>query len=285
VKAVSAATRVAAVLGDPIEHSLSPTLHNAGYEAAGLDWVYTALRVPRSAAAAAFAGVRALGLAGVNVTMPLKNDAFRLADRSVGDVAVLEAANTVVNESGVLVAHNTDVEGFIRAAADLGVTLSGIRAVVVGAGGAARAVVAGLHRAGAESVVVAGRRKSPTTAAAALAGGAGRPLPLASARAAKAVAAASLVVNATPLGMNGDPLPDAVVGALGPGHAVIDLVYAPPVTPLMESARATGARVGGGLGMLVHQAGLAFTLFTGQPAPLEAMSAAVVADISHRHTR
>ena len=278
---VSAATRVAAVVGDPIQHSLSPTLHNAGYHELGLDYVYVAFEVPRGAGPAALVAVRALGMVGVNVTMPLKAAAAEAADRRSSDVEALGVANTVVNEAGTLVAHNTDVEGFVRAAEEgLGRPLAGARVVVIGAGGAARAAVAGLVREGAERVLVAARRRRPAEETATLAGGRGRAIPLAAPGTGTAVSRADVVINATPVGMRDESLPAHVWQALGPHLAAMDLVYAPPETPFLAAARAAGARAVGGLGMLVHQAGLAFTLFTGQPAPLEAMSAAAVAALT-----
>ena len=116
-----------------------------------------------------------------------------------------------------------------------------------------------------------------------MAGGHGRPVPLHSKAAGAALSRVDLVVNATPVGMTEDELPAQLVGELRSDHAVMDLVYSPPETPFLRSARAAGARAIGGLGMLVHQAGLAFTLFTGQPAPLEAMSAAAIAAVSRQH--
>ena len=225
--------------------------------------------------------MRALGLVGVNVTMPLKAMAARVADRVSTEAEMVGAANTVVNEAGTLVAYNTDVEGFSRAVADLGLEMSGTSTVVVGAGGAARAVTAALVRGGADRVVVLARRRVPAQQTALLAGDRGRALPVGAPAAASAVAAADVVVNATPVGMTADELPVHLVAALGPQHALVDLVYAPPETPLIRAARATGARAAaGGIGMLVHQAGLAFTLFTGQPAPLDAMSASAVAAVA-----
>src|SRR5439155_2952522 len=165
----------------------------------------------------------------------------------------------------------------------LGLDLPGLSAVVVGAGGAARAVVAALGRHRAGRVVVAARRRAPADAVAALAHGHGRAVPMGSKAAGTAVASADLVVNATPVGMAADELPAHLIGELHSGQAAMDLVYSPPETPFLRAARGAGARTTGGLGMLVHQAGLAFTLFTGQPAPLEAMSAAAVAELSRRH--
>jgi shikimate dehydrogenase len=281
VRDIFGTTRVAAVLGDPVAHSISPAVHNAAYAALGLDYAYVALRVPLRSAAAAFEGVRGLGLVGVNCTMPLKSVAIKLADRVSAEAASVRAANTLVNEAGTLVARNTDVQGFVQAARDgLGVELSGCRAVVLGAGGAARAVIAALHAGGAEKVVVIGRRRVPTERAASLAGSRGRAMPLSSRAASAAVSRSNLVINATPVGMRGDSLPPHVVGALGPDSSVMDLVYWPPETPLVVAAREAGAQATAGLGLLVHQAALAFTLFTGQQAPLEAMSAAAVAALA-----
>jgi shikimate dehydrogenase len=282
---ITGATRVAAVIGDPIDHSLSPVLHNAGYAALDLDWVYVALRVERADAPVAFAGARALvGLAGLNVTMPHKAAAARSADRVSDEVAALGVANTVVNENGALVAHNTDVAGFTQAVTDaFGCGLEGLRMAVIGAGGAARAVAAAGRAAGAARIDVVARRRTPAEEAAALAGGRGRAVPWSSVAASTVVAKADIVVNATPLGMDGDNSLPAWADAISGEHKVMDLVYSPPETALLRRARERGASATNGLGMLVQQAAVAFTLFTGQPAPLGAMSAAAVGAVVRDH--
>lgn len=278
---ITGQTRVAGVIGDPVRHSLSPVIHNAAFSAAGLDWVYVAFDVARGEGAAAVAAMRALGLDGLNVTMPHKADVAAAVDRLSPAAAALGAVNTIVREGSVLVGENTDGDGFVNALrVDEGVTVDGMRCLVVGAGGAARSVVRALGAGGAAEIVVAARRPEAAAAVAALA-------TVASPGTVERADGMDLVVNATPVGMDDvvelDP-PALPVPAerLGAGQLVVDLVYHPLVTPLLREARARGAVAVNGLGMLVHQAAIAFRLWTGEDAPIEAMSAAVLAELNRR---
>ncbi len=268
---VTGHTQVVGIIGDPIRHSLSPAIHNAAYAARGLDWVYLAFPVPAGRAAEALAAIRSLSLAGLQVTMPHKGDAAGACDELSSTAATLGAVNTVVLRNGLLVGDSTDGEGFVRALADEGVDAQGARIVVLGAGGAARAITDALGRSGAR-VTVAARRLEAATMAASLAHGTHAVL---FEQLDDAVAEAAVVVNATPLGMAGeDPPFDTAV--LHEDQLVVDTVYQPPETPLLVQAQARGARVANGIGMLVHQAALAFTVFTGMDAPLGAMREAAM---------
>jgi len=286
--ALSGHTRVVGVIGDPVAHSLSPALHNAAFEALRLDWVYVAFPVPRGRGADAVAAVAALGLAGFNVTMPHKEDVAAACDELTPDAAALRSVNTVVaRPGGRTLGDSTDGPGFLDALAEEDVAVAGQPVLVLGAGGAARAVVLALGRAGA-TVTVAARRPEAAESAAVLAPGAravalGAVAPSApSAAGAVDPAAFSLVVNATPLGMSGgDPLP-VDPEALHAGQTVVDLVYHPADTPLLTAARARGAQAVNGLGMLLHQAARSFTLWTGESAPLDAMRAAVTSALAAR---
>ena len=271
-------TRVAAVIGHPIRHSISPVIHNAAFRALDLDWVFTAFEVAPGRAAAAVDGARDLGLAGLSVTMPHKADAVRAVDRLTPAAELLGAVNTVVrNGSRELVGDNTDGQGFLEALVDdEGFDPTGRRCLVVGAGGAARAVVLALAGAGAAEVIVANRTPARAEEAAALAPDVAR---LGSTAEADSV---ELIVNATPQGMAGDLSLPVPASDLGPGQLVVDLVYHPAVTPLVEAARERGAAVANGLGMLIHQAAHAFRLWTGEDPPLEVMSAAALADLALR---
>jgi shikimate dehydrogenase len=274
----SGTTRVAAVIGHPVRHSLSPAIHNAAFRSLDLDWRYVAFDVAPGQAAAAVAAMRALHLGGLSVTMPHKADAVQAVDRTTSQAASLRAVNCIAWDKGELVGHNTDGAGFIASvSARTGKSVAGLSCVVVGAGGAARAVVLALAEAGAADVAVVNRTRSKAEAAVALAGGAGRVGRV------HDVAASDLVVNATPIGMEGTrtagalPLPTEL---LHDGLIVADLVYHPQQTPLLSAAAKIGAVCVGGVGMLVHQAGLAFELWTGAPAPLDVMRHAVSEAIS-----
>ncbi|MGH9023074.1 MAG: shikimate dehydrogenase [Acidimicrobiia bacterium] len=275
---VSGRTRVAAVIGDPVTHSLSPAIHNAAFAALGLDWIYVALPVRRARGSDAVRAIPDLGLAGMNVTMPHKADAARACDQLSDDAAALGSVNTVVpGHDGRLVGDSTDGPGFVAALREAGVEIEGGRALVLGAGGAARAVVLALGRLEA-SLVVAARRPEAARRAAALAPG-GRAVSMGSLD--LELSRANLVVNATPLGMGGEG-PPFRTELLTPGHVVVDLVYAPLETVLLASARRLGATPVDGLGMLVHQAALAFKAFTGWDAPVAAMRAAAREAIADR---
>lgn len=262
-RVITGATRVVGIIGEPVGHSRSPAMHNAAFEALALDWVYVAFPVPRGQGAAAVRSVATLALAGLNVTMPHKADAATACDELSSEAAALGAVNTVVNADGTLVGHSTDGDGFLRALDDEGITVSKRRAVVVGAGGAARAITHALGRVGAH-VTVAARRSDAARTAASLA-----PDSVAVGLDELDVERFDLVVNATPLGMDGEPPPFDTT-QLHTGQFVFDTVY-PVETPLLREARARGVRAAGGLGMLVHQGALSFSLWTGVVPPLDLM--------------
>ena len=266
---VGGATSVAGIIGDPVAHSRSPAIHNAGYAALDLDWVFVAFPVPAGQAATALAGVRALGIAGLSVTMPHKSDAAAACDELTPTAAELGAVNLVLNRDGVLLGDSTDGAGFLRSLADEGVDPRGMTAVVLGSGGAGRSIVLALGAAGA-TVTVAGRDLARAETAAGLGAGA-RAVDLAALE--HEVAGASLLVNATPLGMQGEP-PPFPVASLAEGCFVYDTVYHPLETSLLAQARARGLRCANGLGMLVHQACIGFEQLTGHEAPLAEMAEA-----------
>ena len=281
MNAPAGSTRVAAVIGCPVRHSLSPVMHNAAYRVLGLDWVYVAFEVPPGSGRRAIEAMRALGIDGLNVTMPHKSDVAGAVDRLTPAAAALGAVNTVTRgpRRDELVGENTDGAGFIDALRiDEGFEPAGRRCVVVGAGGAGRAVVRALAEAGAAAVTVVNRTADRAVAAAALAGAAGRVGQPGDA------ADADLIVNATPLGMRGEDGPDLPLdpAGLGPGQLVVDLVYHPAVTPLVDAARARGAAATNGLGMLIHQAAHTIRIWTGEDPPLEVMSAAALGELARR---
>jgi shikimate dehydrogenase len=271
---LSGSTCVAGVVGGPLQvaRSLSPAIHNAGYRALGLDWVYVGFPVAAEGedAVAVLRGLGRSGVAGFNVTMPHKLAAAAAVDHLAGQAAVVGAVNAVEVTGNELVGWNTDGEGLASfLVRETDTDLDGCSVVVIGAGGSARSVVSGLVLAGAGAVTVLARDPDRAAALAPMAGEASfRALPLSSAGA--AVAGADVIVNATPVGQEGeDPL--IPVDAIRPGAVVVDLVYHPLETPLVQAASRAGAKAYGGLGMLVHQAALAFEIFTGRSAPLEAL--------------
>jgi shikimate dehydrogenase len=299
------ATHVVGIVGGirQVPLSLSPRIHNAAFRALGLDWVYVGFPVEEGSTPVAVAGLVAAGVRGFNVTMPHKMAVAACMDRLEGLAATVGAVNTVeVRSGGELVGWNTDGEGLLRyLERDLGAELTGAEVVVLGSGGAARSAVAALARAGAGSVTVLARNPARAEDLRGLVRGAAFRVATFGPEAEAVVAGADVIVNATPVGQAPPGPVHTDHGGLhaleapetGPGDVtlavpipadaiashcvVVDMVYKPPVTRLVDLARARGASAHGGLGMLLHQAALAFEIWTGQEAPLEAMSAAAVA--------
>lgn len=266
----SGRTRLAAVIGSPVHHSLSPAIHNAAFTAAGLDWVYVALEVPAGKAGAAVEALRALDIVGLSVTMPHKDDVAGAVDRWTEEAEILGAVNCVYRDGDELVGDNTDGIGFVDGLRlDHGIDPAGRRCVVLGAGGAARSVIRALGGAGAAEVVVVNRSADRAEAAMLLAGPVGRVGSL------DDVTDAELLVNATSVGMGEDHRMPVPPESLSSRQVVADLVVHPVRTPLLTAAEARGARTVEGVSMLVHQAAHAYRRWTGEPAPLEAMRRAV----------
>ncbi len=263
---ITGATKLAAVIGSPVRHSRSPAIHNAAFAAAGLDWVYVALDVAPGAGYDAVRALPTLGIAGINVTMPHKADAARACDVLTPAAAGLASVNTViVHPDGTRVGDSTDGEGFLRSLSDEGLDPCGHSVLVLGAGGAARAIAAALVGCGAHVAVAARRDRAAAELADAVAGVECALWP------SSGSVGAEIVVNATPIGMGDDA--NLVVEPRA-DQWVVDLVYHPVETPLIARAQTVGARPIGGLGMLVHQAALSFEAWTGVAAPLDAMRTA-----------
>lgn len=264
------------MIGDPVRHSRSPLIHNAAFAATGLDWAYLALPVAEGQGAAAVEAMRTFGLDGLSVTMPHKQVVAEAVDQRSASVTALGACNCVARDGDVLVGHNTDGAGFVAALkAETGVDLAGARVAILGAGGAARAIIDSVGRAGASQILVVNRTAEAAASAAELADSA-------SVADVSQAADVDVIVNATAIGMAGGPSPDALPiesDLLSDRQVIVDIVYQPLQTPLMLAATERGATVVGGLGMLVHQAALQFELWTGLEAPVAAMSAAVASDL------
>ncbi len=271
-------TKVAGVIGAPISHSLSPTIHNAGFDKLGLDWVYVALPVAAGDAGSAVGAMKTLGIAALSVTMPHKAEAFAAADTATATARKLGAANCLtLMGDGRVEADNTDGRGFVEALrADSGLSPSGLSFAVIGAGGAARAVILALAESGAREVAVINRSRARAEAAAELAGAIG------TVASTESVAGVDVVVNATPLGMgNDDTMPcDPVL--IRSGQVAIDLIYQPAATKWLLAAEGNGAEIHNGLTMLIHQAAVAFRRWTGREAPVDHMKSAAMVALSAR---
>jgi shikimate dehydrogenase/3-dehydroquinate dehydratase type I len=271
---VSASTGLYGILGHPLGHSLSPLMHNTAFGRLGLDAAYLPFDVDARGLAPTLAALRAAGLRGANVTIPHKSAVIPLLDGIDAHARSIGAVNTIVSRGGKLRGHNTDVAGFVGALGAAGVRLEGARALVVGAGGAARAAVAGLLENGAAVTVVnRGRRRAEELA--------GR---LGGARIAvadicdigPAAERSEIIVNCTPAGMKGFPRTCPVPPRrIARGAAVMDMVYNPARTRLLAEAEKRGARTVSGMEMFIRQGMEAFRLWTGKPFPEKAVRKAL----------
>jgi shikimate dehydrogenase len=272
---------IVGVIGSPVAHSLSPLLHNSAFSALGLgSWRSYAFEVPLGRTRQALGEMRRADLTGLSVTMPHKQAVAALVDQRSEVASRLNAVNCVHRLDDNVYGTNTDGEGFVSSllrGADF--DPAGRRCLVAGAGGAARAVVLALARAGAASVAVVNRTPARAVEAAALAGDRGAVVPNESKALADAVRTVELVVNATPLGMSGvdrsgsDSSPPWLVppSLLAQGQVAADLIYLPRPTQWLREASAGGATTLDGLGMLVHQAAAQVIIWTGAEPPVQAM--------------
>ncbi len=287
---ITGSTRVAAVIGHPVAHSLSPALHNAAFQAAGVPWVYVAFHVLPGQAARALDAMRTLDIGGLSVTTPHKEHVANAVDVLAPAASALASVNTVVRlPDGRLEGHSTDGAGFVASLREAGCDPTGRRIVVFGAGAAARSVIDALARERAEQIVVVNRSAHKGLQAAGLAGALGRvgtvdDVPL-----------ADIVINATSIGMGSNGPSDWTTSDVGespvdrrllrPTQVVADLVYHPLQTPLLIAARAIGAQTIDGLGMLVHQAALQQVLWLGTQPDVAIMRAAAINELSSREAR
>ena len=281
---ISGSTILVGVIGNPVKHSLSPVILNAAFREAKINWVYTAFEKPEEKLADAIGGIRALGIAGLSVTMPHKAKVCSLLDEISDSAQTLNAVNCIVNDAGKLEGHNTDGDGFFDAVKhDAGLDVAGKKVLVVGSGGSARSIIHSLGKAGAAEIAVINRTKKKALDALELAGSVGRyveepEIP-------EVVSEANLVVNATPIGMlDTDDTANFPIepNLFSKGQLAIDLIYHHISTPWMEALRDLEVEAHGGLSMLIFQAARAFKLWTGKEAPVDAMRKAAMDEIENK---
>lgn len=272
---------MAGVFGYPVHHSLSPGMHNAAFRELGLDYIYVPFNVHPDRLESAVSGVRALGFVGVNLTIPHKEPVIRFLDWVSPEAAAIGSVNTIHNLDGKLKGYSTDGEGLLRSLEAEGKSADGSRAVVLGAGGSARAVAHALATHASDVAVVNRTASRAVDLAVELNAALGsqciRPIPLESAEARDVVAEADLLVNCTSVGMepNADaqPVPS---DWLHDRLFVYDLVYNPSRTRLLAAAEAAGGRGASGVKMLVFQGAIAFEIWTGRTPPVQTMERAVL---------
>ncbi|MFC2006878.1 shikimate dehydrogenase [Chloroflexota bacterium] len=276
-RTISGKTRLCGIIGDPVEHSMSPAMHNAAFREMGLDYLYVPFRVKKEELGKAIEGVRALGIRGINITIPHKVAVLQHLDEIDGLAEKMGAVNTIVNDDGTLKGYNTDASGFLQALLERAIDPEGKNIVILGAGGASRATSFILVDRGANLVILnrrleldwaekLSRRISQTF------GREIKALELNRENLVKVLKKADVLVNATSVGMSPD-IGETPVNAdlIRPGFIVYDIIYNPIKTRLLREAEAAGANIIGGLDMLVWQGALAFEMWTGKKAPVELM--------------
>jgi shikimate dehydrogenase len=282
-------TRLAGVIGWPLEHTLSPAMHNAAYESLGLNWVYIPLPLRDGSELVRLASiVRSLPVVGFNVTMPYKRVMLNMCDEVAAMAQLAGAVNTVHVVDGRLIGYNTDGRGLVESlASEAGFHPEGRNVVLLGAGGAAGAAVVGLILGKAARVTVAARREEMSEALVDRLQGRTRGTEVDTcgmgAELRRLVEQADLIVNATPVGMAPDDASLVPAGWMHEGQVVADMIYRPAHTVLMREAEAAGATPVGGLGMLVAQGAIALEIWNAEatvPAPREVMRAAAEAELA-----
>jgi len=273
-------TRVYALIGDPIKHSLSPLMQNLAFRLLGLDCIYLAFRVKPEELGWAIKGIRALGVSGFNVTVPHKVAVIPFLDEVDHSASDVGAVNTVTNRGGRLVGHNTDGSGTLAALSDEGVDLKDKKIVILGAGGAARAIAfATAHAAG--SLVIMNRTTSKAEELSSDLKQRYRKLiearKLSNETLSEELVDAEVLINATSVGMS-PRKEESLVNRhmIRPKTTVFDIVYNPLETKLINEAKAAGAKTIGGAKMLVYQGALSFEIWTGIKAPVDEMLRAVI---------
>ncbi len=275
-------TKLVGVIGFPVEHSLSPPMHNAAFRQLGMDWAYVAYRVEPERVPDAIQGLVALGMVGLNVTIPHKQAAAAHVDDLDPAARALQSVNTIHNVAGKLKGYSTDGPGFVRSVEETGATLPGKAVTLIGAGGSARAVAHALVSAGVGGLTLVARRpQKAEEVARVVTESTGRPvavLDLAADAAREAARGSDVVIDSTSVGMypKVDVPPVIPADWLRPGQLVCDLTYNPRETCLLKAARHAGADTLDGTGMLVHQGAIAFEIWTGVPAPVETMREALL---------
>lgn len=263
---ITGKTKIIGIFGDPVQHTLSPLIHNEAFRYLGLDYCYVAFHVKRDKLKEAVEGIKALNIKGVNITVPHKEAVIQYIDELSDEAKNIEAVNTILNNDGILKGFNTDVDGFILSLKEEGILIKDKNFLLLGAGGAAKAIAYGILKEGGR-VYIYNRTLS------------------------KAVAIkekfkefgfieiteidnsvtekVDIIVNATSLGLKrDDPMPLNPM-LIKPEHIYYDIVY--PETPLMKRAEQIGCKVIGGIGMLIWQAAFAFKIWTEVEAPVEIM--------------
>ena len=264
-------TKTYAVIGDPIDHSLSPAIHNAAFLFLRLDCTYIAYRIPKGELEYGVESLKKIGISGFNVTIPHKIDMMKLLNEADEECRLVGATNTVVNDNGILKGYNTDVEGFLDPIRKRKMDCKNSDVLLIGAGGAARAIVAAFSKEGVRKITVTNRTKESADNIVKFA----RQVGLESdyidlVQAGDMAGNYKFIVNATSVGLRGAGCPIST-GKINKNTVVYDIVYMPVETPLIQQSKIQGATIIYGWEMLLAQAMKSFEIWIGKPAPYEAM--------------
>jgi shikimate dehydrogenase len=264
-------TKTYAVIGDPIDHSFSPALHNAAFLFMGLDCTYIAYRIPKGELEHGIEALKKINIAGFNVTIPHKVDMMRFLNETDNECKLVGATNTIVNNDGNLKGHNTDVDGFLDPIKKRKIDSKDSDVLLIGAGGAARAIIAGFSKEKARKITIANRTRQRAEEMIRFTQGLGLESDYLDLESAGDVADKyRFVVNATSVGLKGIGCPISTKN-IGKESIVYDIVYVPVETPLIEQSKNQGATIIYGWEMLLAQAMKSFEIWTGRSAPYEAM--------------
>ncbi len=264
-------TKTYAVIGDPIDHSLSPALFNSAFLFLGMDCAYIAYRIPKGELAFGIDSLRKIGIAGFNVTIPHKVEMMRYLNEADDECKLVGATNTVVNDNGNLKGYNTDVFGFISPIKNRNIDLKGTNVLLVGAGGAARAITVAFSKENVKKITIANRTRQKADEIIKLANNLGMDSDYSDLENAGSIAGNyRVIVNSTSVGLKGSGCPIST-NKINKDSIVYDIVYMPVETPLIQQSKSQGATIIYGWEMLLAQAMKGFEIWFNRPAPYEAM--------------
>jgi len=264
-----------AVIGDPIDHSMSPNIHNAAFRELSLEATYIAYRIPRGELEEGIQSLKRISISGFNVTIPHKVEVMKYMDRTDESCSIIGAANTVTNDGGMLKGYNTDMDGFLDPVRRRGMKVRDEDVLLLGAGGAARAIVAGFAKERARKVTIASRTLQKARELARFSQRIGLDAEATTVEGVPDPSGYRFVVNATPIGLKDEPTP-INTGGISENSVVYDIVYAPMNTDLIKRSKERGAAIVFGYEMLLGQAARAFEIWHGREAPYSAMKRALV---------
>lgn len=281
---ISGKTRVCGIIGDPVEHSLSPVMHNAAFEELNLDFVYVAFRVGKEDVREAVIGAKSLGVRGLNVTMPHKNAVMRYLDEIDSTARSIGAVNTILNDEGKLIGYNTDGIGAMKALKENGITPNGKKLLLLGVGGAGKAIAFHAAQETEELVILNRTPQKAKELAEVLRKEFNKKIngnTLSTEIIKEELRGADILVNATSVGMHPN-IDQSLVppSLLRPSLCVMDIIYNPIETKLAKDAKAVGAKVVSGIEMLVYQGAASFEIWTKNSAPVKVMKQAVLNKLS-----